>query len=102
MFSRMKLERKQLEKKRHELEQCQKSPVSNADWAKELVQRFVETVWESRELLVSLIERVELTADKEILIKFRFAQLTEVTENQPSQASTSPQTANFSEKNHLH
>ena len=102
MFSRMKLERKQLEKKRHELEQCQKSPVSNADWAKELVQRFVETVWESRELLVSLIERVELTADKEILIKFRFAQLTEVTENQPSQASASPQTANFSEKNHLH
>ena len=102
MFSRMKLERKQLEKKRHELEQCQKSPVSNADWAKELVQRFVETVWESRELLVSLIERVELTADKEILIKFRFAQLTEVTESQPSQASASPQTANFSEKNHLH
>ena len=27
---------------------------------------------ESRELLVSLIERVELTEDKEIIIKFRF------------------------------
>ena len=32
----------------------------------------METAWENRELLVSLIERVELTEEKEILLKFRF------------------------------
>ena len=36
---------------------------------------------ESRELLVSLIERVELTEDKEVIIKFRFAQLDEASQN---------------------
>jgi len=39
------------------------------------VQRFLEEIPSNRELLVSLIERVELTEDKEILIKFRFSQL---------------------------
>lgn len=39
------------------------------------MQRFLEEIPSNRELLVSLIERVELTEDKEILIKFRFSQL---------------------------
>ena len=49
-----------------------KSPVRSEDRARELVRRFIETAGESRELLVSLIERVELTEEKEIIIKFRF------------------------------
>ena len=82
IFGRLKLEREQLEERKKELEACQKSPVRVEDRARELVQRFIETAGESRELLVSLIERVELTQDKEIIIKFRFAQLDEMAESQ--------------------
>ena len=81
IFGRIKLEREQLEAKRQELELRQKSPVRSEDRARELVQRFIETAGESRELLVSLIERVELTEDKEVIIKFRFAQLDEASQN---------------------
>lgn len=75
IFTRIKLERVQLEEKRKGLELKKKSPISQEDEAKELVQRFLETGGENRELLVSLIERIELTADKEIIIKFRFPEL---------------------------
>ena len=85
IFSRIKLEREQLEEKRQELELRQKSPVRSEDRARELVQRFIETAGESRELLVSLIERVELTEDKEVIIKFRFAQLDGPAESQTPQ-----------------
>ena len=37
--------------------------------------RFLETASTNREFLVSLIERAELTEDKQIIIKFRFKQL---------------------------
>ena len=77
IFTRIKLEREQLEGRRKSLELKKKSPVSQEDEAKELVQRFLETGGENRELLVSLIERIELTADKEIIIKFRFPELDE-------------------------
>ena len=93
IFSRIKLERKQLEEKRRELELDKKSPVRGEDRAKELVQRFIETAGESRELLVSLIERVELTEDKEVIIKFRFAQLDETAESQTPQGVAPSHTA---------
>lgn len=93
IFGRIKLEREQLEEKRQELELRQKSPVRSEDRAKKLVQRFIETAGESRELLVSLIERVELTEDKEIIIKFRFAQLDETAENQTPQGIAPSHTA---------
>ena len=85
IFNRTKLDRKLLEEKRQELELQEKSPVRSEDRARELVQRFIETAGESRELLVSLIERVELTEDKEVIIKFRFAQLEETAESQTPQ-----------------
>ena len=81
IFSRAKLEREQLEEKRQALEFQKKSPVRSEDRARELVQRFIDAAGESRELLVSLIERVELTEDKEVIIKFRFAQLDEASQN---------------------
>ena len=77
IFGRLKLEREQLEEKRRELELRKKSLAPSEDRARELVQRFIETVGERRELLVSLIERVELTKDKEVIIKFRFSQMDE-------------------------
>ena len=93
IFGRIKLEREQLEEKRQELELRQKSPVRSEDRARELVQRFIETAGESRELLVSLIERVELTEDKEIIIKFRFAKLDETAESQITQEIAPSHTA---------
>ena len=42
---------------------------------KALVKQFLDSALTSRELLVSLIERVELTEEKEIIIKFRFHEL---------------------------
>ncbi|OUQ81032.1 recombinase family protein [Flavonifractor sp. An100] len=93
IFSRIKLEREQLEEKRQALEFQKKSPVRSEDRARELVQRFIETAGESRELLVSLIERVELTEDKEVIIKFRFAQLDETAESQTPQGGAPSETA---------
>ena len=93
IFSRIKLEREQLEEKRQALELQKKSPVRSEDRARELVQRFIETAGESRELLVSLIERVELTEDKEVIIKFRFAQLEETAESQTPQGIAPFETA---------
>lgn len=78
IFTRIKEERGRLEERIRDLEQQQKSPVSHEGRAKELVQRFLTTACASRELLVSLIERIELTEEKEIIIKFRFAELQQV------------------------
>lgn len=93
IFGRIKLEREQLEEKRQALEVQKKSPVRSEDRARELVQRFIATAGESRELLVSLIERVELTEDKEVIIKFRFAQLNETAESQTTQGIAPFETA---------
>ena len=79
----------------------QKSPVRSEDRARELVQRFIEIAGESRELLVSLIERVELTEDKEVIIKFRFAQLDETAESQIPQGIAPSHTAQISGGNRL-
>lgn len=43
-----------------------------------LVQRFLDSAQTNRELLISLVERVELTENKEIIIKFRFSELSKV------------------------
>lgn len=93
IFGRIKLEREQLEEKRQELELHKKSPVRNEDRARELVQRFIETAGESRELLVSLIERVELTEEKEIIIKFRFTKQDETAKSQTPQGIAPSHTA---------
>ncbi|WP_297290205.1 recombinase family protein [uncultured Flavonifractor sp.] len=93
IFGRIKLEREQLEEKRKALEFQKKSPVRSEDRARELVQRFIETAGESRELLVSLIERVELTEDKEVIIKFRFAQLDKTAESHTPQGIAPFETA---------
>ena len=75
IYRKVKVERTALEEKLRELEEQKESPVSTEDRAKKLVQRFADSACRSRELLVSLIERVELTEDKQIIIKFRFREL---------------------------
>ena len=78
IYSRVKLERSLLEEKRRELELRKKNPVRTEDRAKELVQRFMDSAFASRELLVNLVDRIELTEEKQVIIKFRFAELDEV------------------------
>lgn len=75
IYLKVKADRSKLEGQLKELERKKESPVNVADEAKELVRRFIESACASRELLVSLIERVELSEDKQIYIKFRFKQL---------------------------
>lgn len=72
IYQRVREERGVLTAKLDDLRERQKSPVSTADRAKELVRRFLDSADTNRELLLSLIERVELTEDKQIIIKFRF------------------------------
>ena len=75
IYQWVKVERTALEKRLRELEAQKESPVSTEDRARELVQQFLDSIYTSRECLVSLIERVELTEDKQIIIKFRFRAL---------------------------
>lgn len=66
-------ERDWLEQRRAELEAQKKSPVRTEDRARKLVEQYVHSACTSRTLLVNLIDRIELTEKKEIIIKFRFA-----------------------------
>ena len=75
IYAKVKADRATLEQRLSQLDRPDYSPVEQADLAKKLVERFLETASANRELLVSLIERVELTADKQIILKFRFKQL---------------------------
>lgn len=75
IYQRVKTERATLEQKLSDLDQPDYSPAKQDDQAKALVQRFVDSAFTGRELLVSLIERVELTEDRQIIIRFRFHQL---------------------------
>ena len=78
VYQRVKMERTALEERLKELEQEKESSISPEDRAKALVQRFLDSAHTSRELLISLIERVELTEDKQIIIRFRFQQRNDV------------------------
>lgn len=74
IYQRTQQERHRLEDQRNRLTEQAACPVSTEDRARELVQRFLQTLGDNRALLVSLIERVELTEDKEIIVRFRFHQ----------------------------
>ena len=74
IYDRLQGDRARLEQQRDELARQRESPASREDRAAELVGRFLETLPANRELLLSLIERVELSEDKHITIKFRFRQ----------------------------
>ncbi|WP_267459226.1 recombinase family protein [Caproicibacter fermentans] len=75
IYQRGKQERSALEQKLSGLEAPTYESEKQKKLARELVNRFVDGAWSNREVLVSLIERVELTEDKQIIIHFRFRQL---------------------------
>ncbi len=76
VYGKVKEERAALEAKKKSLEaEAARPPEENAKRAKAMVKRFLKSTGCNRELLVSLIEKVELTEDKELLIHFRFRQM---------------------------
>lgn len=75
IYQKVKMDRDLLEERQKSLDEQRAHPVNTEEKARELVQQFLDSAFTSRELLVSLIERVELTGDKEIIIKFRFHEL---------------------------
>ena len=75
VYAKVKADRAALEQRLCQLDRPVYSPAEQADLAKKLVERFLETASTNRELLVSLIERVELTEEKQIIITFRYKQL---------------------------
>ncbi|MEG1578814.1 MAG: recombinase family protein, partial [Oscillospiraceae bacterium] len=64
IYDRAKQERSLLEEKQRTLLLQRTSPITREDRTKDLVQRFLDRASSNRELLVSLIERIELTEDK--------------------------------------
>jgi len=74
IYAKVKADHASLEQRLSQLDRPDYSPGEQTALAKKMVERFLETASANRELLVSLIERVELTADKQIIIKFRFKQ----------------------------
>ena len=78
IYQKVREERDVLEKRLGDMEIEKERPDNTAGRAKELVSAFLESAWESRELLVSLIERIELTENREVIITFRFREETAV------------------------
>ena len=72
------MDRTVLEDRLKNLQNQLDQPISAEEKARSLVKQFLDSALTSRELLVSLIERVELTEEKEIIIKFRFHELEEI------------------------
>ena len=93
IYQKVKMDRTVLEDRLKSMQEQVKQPVNTEEKAKALVKQFLDSALTSRELLVSLIERVELTEDKEVIIKFRFAQLDETAESQTPQGGAPSETA---------
>ena len=75
LYQKVKMDRTVLEDRLKSLQEQENQPVNTEEKARALVKQFLDSALTSRELLVSLIERVELTEEKEIIIKFRFHEL---------------------------
>lgn len=75
IYQKVKMDRSALEDRLKSLQEQVEHPASTEERAKALVKQFLDSALTSRELLVALIERVELTEQKEIIIKFRFHEL---------------------------
>lgn len=72
IYLKGKEDRAKLEENLKSLQEHRNVPVRPEVQARELVQRFLDSAYVSRELLLSLIERVELSEEKHMYIQFRF------------------------------
>lgn len=74
IYAKVKADRAVLTEQRKRAEIRRECRAGGEDRAEELIRRFAQRGWASRWLLFDLIERVELTAEKQIIIQFRFKQ----------------------------
>lgn len=72
LYRRTRQERHTLEERQKQLSVSAAPQTSIPDRARALTQQFIQTLDQNRSLLVSLIDRVELTQDREIIVHFRF------------------------------
>ena len=75
IYLKIKENRTRLEKQLKVLEKETEKQLSREDRAKEFVRHFLETIPTNREFMFNLIERVELSEEKQLYIKFRFRPL---------------------------
>jgi hypothetical protein len=75
LYMRAKEERLSLEEKKRALQTEEIVPGAIQAQARQLTERFLDTYDNNKELLANLIEKVELTENKEIYIHFRFRQM---------------------------
>ena len=72
LYEKLKIQRDQLQQRLVKLQRRQKvSATANID-ARELARRFMQEGPCSRELLTALVQRIELSEDRELYIQFRF------------------------------
>ena len=75
VYQKLKDEQTALRKKLQKLERSDHEIELDKAKVKALVERFLNAEEYSKELIVSLIDRIELTKEKEILIYFKFKEL---------------------------
>jgi len=75
VYLKIKEERAKLLERVKKLEAIKTDEIIPSQRVDELIQKFLDTAECNKELIVSLIKRIELTEDKEVRIFFRFKQL---------------------------
>ena len=75
IYGGIKERRQRLQSQIEQLQSDAPPPKPQAQQAQELVERFLASTDTNRELLVSLVERIELTESKELHIHWRFPQM---------------------------
>ena len=69
MYRKLKDERAQLEEQKKEMERSKRKRVTKS--TEELMQKFINSVEYNRELLVSILDKVELKDNKDVIIHFK-------------------------------
>lgn len=82
IYEKTRQERAALEQKLCSLEVPAYGPEEQKKLARKLVNRFLGGAWSDREVLVSLIDRVELTEDKRVIVHFRFRRTEAISQRQ--------------------
>ena len=75
IYLKIKDERAKLQERAKQLESAKADEIIQSQATDELIQRFLDTAECNKELIVSLIERIELTEDREVRIFFRFKRI---------------------------
>lgn len=78
IYAKTKAQRDQMCQKLQALQAKQKLSAAETTPPAELAEKFIHNAYSSRDLLTALVERIELSEDRQIYIKFRFQSLNQV------------------------